>query len=118
MAFQLVDDVLDYSGSSETMGKNVGDDLAEGKPTLPLIYVMQNGSSKEKALIENAIRHGGLDHLDKIVETVMGSGALDYTKNRANQCIETALTCLDCLPDNEFKDGLAAVADAALNRSC
>jgi len=118
MAFQLVDDVLDYSGSSETMGKNVGDDLAEGKPTLPLIYAMQNGSSKEKALIENAIRHGGLDHLDNIVETVMGSGALDYTKNRANQCIETALTCLDCLPDNEFKDGLAAVADAALNRSC
>jgi len=118
MAFQLVDDVLDYSGSSETMGKNVGDDLAEGKPTLPLIYVMQNGSSKEKALIKNAIRHGGLDHLDNIVETVMGSGALDYTKNRANQCIETALTCLDCLPDNEFKDGLAAVADAALNRSC
>lgn len=117
MAFQLIDDVLDYSGSSEAMGKNVGDDLAEGKPTLPLIHVMQNGSEEERVLIENAIINGGLDQLDTIMKTVIDSGALEYTRNRATECIDSALACLDCLPDNIFKDGLTRVADAALNRN-
>ena len=116
IAFQLVDDVLDYSGSSETMGKNIGDDLAEGKPTLPLIYAMKNSSDSDKTLIENAIKTGGKDQLDAIITTVVHSGALDYTREKARKAIEKALKCLDCLPDNEFKTGLEQVAEAALNR--
>ena len=116
LAFQLVDDVLDYSGSSVTMGKNVGDDLAEGKPTLPLIYAMQHGSHNDRTLIEKAITGGGLDSLDAIIEAVVRSGALDYTREKASQRIDTALKCLDCLPDNEYRTGLAQVAEAALNR--
>ena len=116
LAFQLVDDVLDYSGSSATMGKNVGDDLAEGKPTLPLIYTMQHGTDADRALIEKAITGGGLEQLDAIMETVIRSGALDYTRQKAGACIDTALKCLECLPDNEFRAGLAQVAEAALNR--
>jgi octaprenyl-diphosphate synthase len=117
IAFQLVDDVLDYSGSSETMGKNVGDDLAEGKPTLPLIYVMQNGSEQDRQLIEKAIESGGLEQLDAIMETVINSGALDYTRQRAADCIDNAMKSLESLPDNAFRQGLAAVAEAALNRN-
>jgi len=115
-AFQLVDDVLDYNGSSDTLGKNVGDDLAEGKPTLPLIYIMQNGSDDERALIEHAVRSGGADQLDAIIDTVIRSGALDYTREKAQQCIKQAVQCLDCLPSNEYRDGLEQVAYAALNR--
>jgi len=116
LAFQLIDDVLDYSGSSDTMGKNVGDDLAEGKPTLPLIYVMRNGSGQERELIEKAIINGGLDQLDTIVRMVIESGALEYTRSKARECIDTALKCLECLPANQFREGLASVAEAALNR--
>lgn len=116
-AFQLVDDVLDYSGSSDTMGKNVGDDLAEGKPTLPLIYVMQNGTDAERRLIAQAIETGGLDRLEAIVDTVIRSGALEYTRARAAACIDAAMACLQCLPDNAYRQGLAAVAEAALNRN-
>lgn len=117
MAFQLVDDVLDYAGSSDSLGKNVGDDLAEGKPTLPLIYVMQHGTEDQRKLIENAIREGGLEHLEEIIDTVIQSGALDYTREKARQCIQVAMKCLDCLPANQYRDGLAQVAEAALNRN-
>lgn len=116
LAFQLIDDVLDYSGSSAAMGKNVGDDIAEGKPTLPLIFAMEKGSAEDKALIENAIRSGGREQLDTIMAAVLSSGALDYTRDKAVQCIDKAMQCLDCLPDNDYKNGLAMVADAALNR--
>ncbi len=116
LAFQLVDDVLDYSGYSATMGKNVGDDLSEGKPTLPLIYTMQNGTDADRGLIEKAITGGGLEQLDAILEAVTRSGALDYTRQQAGACIDTALSCLDCLPDNEYRIGLAQVAEAAFNR--
>lgn len=116
MAFQLVDDALDYSGDSEEMGKNVGDDLAEGKPTLPLIYTLQHGDPEARTLIEQAIREGGLDHLDRIISAVKDCGALDYTLQRASERVEAALACLQVLPASDYRDGLEAVARAAINR--
>lgn len=116
-AFQLIDDVLDYNGNSEELGKNVGDDLAEGKPTLPLIYTMAHGSPLQKELIVEAIKHGGLDKLEAIIEAVNESGALAYTAALAKTRIEKALKCLDVLPASKYRDGLIEVADAAVNRS-
>ncbi len=117
MAFQLIDDVLDYSGDSAELGKNVGDDLAEGKPTLPLIYVLQHGTASEKALITEAIRDGGLEHLESIITLVRDSGALDYTRENAEQRIKTALACLDVVPASSYREGMVAVAQAAISRS-
>lgn len=117
MAFQLIDDVLDYAGDSAELGKNVGDDLMEGKPTLPLIYTLQHGGAEVRELIRNAIENGGLDSLQAIIAAVRKSGALDYTRKVAEQRIAIALKALAVLPDNEYRKGLALVADAALNRS-
>lgn len=117
LAFQLIDDVLDYSGNSAELGKNVGDDLAEGKPTLPLIYVMQHGTAKQKELIAAAIRDGGLEHLAEIIAVVQQSGALAYTQQVAEQRIAVALKALSCLPESRYRAGLQQVANAALHRS-
>jgi octaprenyl-diphosphate synthase len=117
MAFQLIDDVLDYSGSSAELGKNVGDDLAEGKPTLPLIYAMLHGTAQQKTLIANAIRDGGLEHLQEIIAIVRQSGALDYTRKAAEQRITQALKSLVCLPPSQYRVGLEQVAEAALHRN-
>lgn len=117
MAFQLIDDVLDYSGNSGEMGKNVGDDLSEGKPTLPLIYTMQTGSAADSTLIQHAIRNGGLDQLDTIIAAVQRSGALDYTRAVATRRIELALQALDGLPASIYRSGLERVADVALHRN-
>ncbi len=117
LAFQLVDDVLDYSGNSQEMGKNIGDDLAEGKPTLPLIYVIQHGSENQKQLIATAIKEGGLDHLDEIIATVRDSGALEYTRQKAEEHIDIALDCLTVIPESSFKHGLELIADSAIQRS-
>jgi octaprenyl-diphosphate synthase len=117
MAFQLVDDVLDYMGDSAELGKNVGDDLAEGKPTLPLIHAMQQGKPSEKQLLADAIRNGGLDRLQDIIAIVRQSGALDYTRKVAEQRIAIALKNLAGLPDNRYRSGLEQVAEAALHRS-
>lgn len=116
LAFQLIDDVLDYAGDSVELGKNIGDDLAEGKPTLPLIYTMQHGSAAELQLITEAIESGGLDKLPAIIAAVRSSGALDYTREVAAQCIARAMTALALLPEGPYKAGLALVAEAALNR--
>jgi octaprenyl-diphosphate synthase len=117
MAFQLIDDVLDYSGNSIELGKNIGDDLSEGKPTLPLIYAMQNGPEEDRALIVSAIRGGGIDHLQAIIAAVRNSGALEHTRKVARQRIALALNCLAVLPDSPYRRGLEQVADAALNRN-
>jgi octaprenyl-diphosphate synthase len=117
MAFQLIDDVLDYSGNSTELGKNVGDDLAEGKPTLPLIYAMQNGTAPQKALIAAAIRDGGIKHLQEIIAIVQQSGALAYTRQVAEERVALALKCLACLPQSRYREGLQQVADAALHRN-
>jgi octaprenyl-diphosphate synthase len=117
MAFQLIDDVLDYAGDSAELGKNVGDDLAEGKPTLPLIHTLQHGSASEQQLITDAIEHGGLEHLPEIITAVRRSGALDYTRHVAEQRMTAALAHLDTLPDSEYRKGLELVAEAALRRN-
>ncbi|MDR9466811.1 polyprenyl synthetase family protein [Marinospirillum sp.] len=116
MAFQLVDDLLDYEGDAATMGKNVGDDLAEGKPTLPLIYAMQQGTDEEAKLIRRAIRKGGLDQLDQVLDIVNKTGALDYTRDQAAACSEAAKHCLEVLPASEFKETLYLLTDLALGR--
>lgn len=116
-AFQLIDDVLDYSASSEDMGKNVGDDLAEGKPTLPLIYAMAHGTEVQAALIREAIEQGGLDQIEAITQTIETTGALDYTRNIANNEAEQAIAQLDNIPDSEYKEALITLANFSVERS-
>lgn len=116
MAFQLVDDVLDYDGSSEEMGKNVGDDLAEGKPTLPLIHTLQHGPADGANMIREAIQEGGLTHLDAIIDAVRSCGALDYTMAAARERVDRALVRLEQLPAGPYRDGMAQVARTAMER--
>lgn len=115
-AFQIIDDVLDYTSSADAMGKNVGDDLAEGKPTLPLIQAMALGTPAEAEMVREAIRHGGLDNLQAIIELVQRCGALDYTRQRAAMESEAAIAALAPLPDSPYRDALIALARQALHR--
>jgi len=117
IAFQLVDDVMDYLSSSEEMGKNVGDDLAEGKATLPLIHAMRQGSDEERALIRDAIRRGGLDDLAPILDIVQRTGAIDYTRNRAQEQVDQARNALKDLPPSSFRDTLDTLATLAVART-
>lgn len=116
MAFQLVDDALDYNGNTEDLGKNVGDDLAEGKPTLPLIYAMQHGSPDQAALIRSAIEEGGIEQMDIILDTVNATGALDYTLSCAKRHTEQAKLCLADLPDTPERQAMFDLADFAIQR--
>lgn len=116
-AFQLIDDALDYQGDAETLGKNVGDDLAEGKPTLPLIYAMQQGTAEQSTLIAEAIREGGLDQLDAIVAIVNQTGALEYTIAQAEQQAGKAIEQLQHLPDSIYRTALSELAEFSTNRS-
>lgn len=115
-AFQLVDDLLDYQSDADTMGKNVGDDLAEGKPTLPLIYARDNGDDDTKQLIRNAIEEGGLDQFDTIMQAIQQTGALDYTAACAKQEANAAIEALQPLPDSEYKQALISLANFAVER--
>jgi len=115
-AFQLIDDVLDYSSSADALGKNIGDDLAEGKPTLPLLYAMWNGNKKEAALIREAIEHGGLEHLEQIKETINATGAIAYTAKIAAEEAELAMNELVELPKSEYLDALYALARFSIER--
>lgn len=117
LAFQLVDDMLDYIGNSETMGKNVGDDLAEGKPTLPLIYAMQHGTSEQSTLIRKAIRSGDTSRLDEICSAVVNSGALAYTEAAALRCYDNACAYIATLPQSVYKDALLGLAKLAIERN-
>lgn len=117
LAFQLVDDLLDYQGDADAMGKNVGDDLAEGKPTLPLLRAMQKGTPEQAKLIRQAIRQGGLDRLDEVLDIVHATGALDDTRDYANRMADKALSQLNTLPPSEFRDTMQQLARAAVERT-
>ncbi len=116
-AFQLVDDVLDYSANSEAIGKNIGDDLAEGKPTLPLIYAMRTGSPEQATIIREAIEQGSLDKMAEIVDIINNTGAIDYTAQAAQHEIDLAKGTLAILPESDYKTALLALADFAINRT-
>ena len=118
MAFQIIDDVLDYQGEPESMGKNVGDDLAEGKCTLPLIHTMANGSDEQRTLIRRAIRDGGLENLKAILEAVHSTGALDYTLERARTEADKARACLETIAPSPHRHALSSLISLAVDRAC
>lgn len=117
IAFQLIDDVMDYLSNAEEMGKNVGDDLAEGKPTLPLIQAMKVAEAEERKLIRQAIRKGGLDDLDPILAIVRKTGAIEYTQQQAQKHADQAIEALKPLADSSFVETLKQLADIAVKRN-
>ncbi len=117
IAFQLVDDLMDYLSDSATMGKNVGDDLAEGKATLPLIHSMRVGSETERKLIRGAIREGGLDDLQPVLDIVQRTGSIDYTRQQAEAEVSRAITALEALPASSFRETLTTLAQMATRRT-
>ncbi|MGJ8691144.1 MAG: octaprenyl diphosphate synthase [Thalassotalea sp.] len=117
-AFQLVDDIMDYTADAKAMGKNVGDDLAEGKPTLPLLYAMQHGNAEQQKLISDAIEHcTGMEHLDDILAAMHETGSLIYTQKKAEAEADKAIAALSIIPDSDYKAALIALAHIAANRS-
>ncbi len=116
IAFQMVDDVLDYAGKPETMGKNVGDDLSEGKVTLPLIYTLQAGNPQEQALVREAITARSSDRIGDITVAVRRCGALEHTLVRARHYHDLALDNLATLPDNEARRALQSLTELSINR--
>lgn len=116
-AFQLIDDVLDYSASGDEIGKNVGDDLAEGKITLPLIYAMRTGTAQQAALIRLAIESGGREDIGAVTATIESSGAIAYTARSAKEEASIASEALVALPPSPYRDALHALAEFSVNRS-
>ncbi|MGZ5781047.1 MAG: octaprenyl diphosphate synthase, partial [Burkholderiaceae bacterium] len=110
-AFQLIDDVLDYSGNATEIGKNVGDDLREGKPTLPLIYLMQHGSDIERELVRTCIKNGDEKHFHTILEALKSSGAFEYTRREAEKAAQRAIASIANLPHSQPKDSLLQLCD-------
>jgi octaprenyl-diphosphate synthase len=116
-AFQLVDDVLDYQSDSDTLGKNLGDDLAEGKPTLPLIYAMRHGDDAQRTLIRESIENGSIESLPAITAAIESTGGLAYTARLARQEASLAIEALAVLPDSQYKQALRDLADFAVDRT-
>lgn len=117
LAFQLVDDILDYTGDAATMGKNVGDDLAEGKPTLPLIFAMKEGSEEQRNLIRAALRQGDIGKIDEIISIVRDTGAIDYTMRAAEECKNKAIAALESLGDSTYTQALKSLAELSISRN-
>jgi octaprenyl-diphosphate synthase len=116
-AFQLIDDVMDYTSTGKEMGKNVGDDLAEGKPTLPLIHAMKMSSPEQSQLIKQAIENAnGMDYLQEILDIMKLTGSLDYTQQKAYQEADKAILELNGLPESDYKQALITLAHMAVNR--
>ena len=116
-AFQLVDDLLDYEGSTSQLGKNVGDDLREGKPTLPLLVAMERASDEERALMRHAIEHGEVDRLSEIIGIVTRTGALEATREAARAEADKARRCLSVLEDSPHRDALIEFCVRSVDRS-
>jgi octaprenyl-diphosphate synthase len=116
-AFQLVDDALDYTASADELGKNLGDDLAEGKPTLPLIYAMAHSSIEDTARLRIAVEHGGLEDLEGITRTIEASGGLEYTAQLARREKDLAIAALAALPDTPYRQALERLAEFAVIRT-
>lgn len=117
LAFQLVDDALDYEGDANALGKNVGDDLAEGKPTLPLIHAIANGTEAQAELVRNAIREGAIDKLDQIITIVQQCGGLEYTHACAREHADKAETLLSLLHPSKYQSALAELTRFAVARA-
>ena len=115
-AFQLIDDVLDYSAATTDLGKNVGDDLAEGKPTLPLIHALAHAGASERALIRTAIEEGGGEHIEPIIAILERCGSIAYARERARSESAQALAQLDTLPPGSYREALAGLAHHAIDR--
>jgi len=116
-AFQLIDDVLDYTADSAVMGKQMGDDLAEGKPTLPLIMAMRSAEPQDRDRIRSAIENGGRDQIETIFAIVQNTGALDYTRERARAEAQTAIDALNALTPSIYRDALVELAHFAVERN-
>ncbi len=116
IAFQLVDDVLDYQATNESWGKNIGSDLSEGKATLPLIYALKHASKDEADLIRNAIITGSTENIELIQKAIVSCGAVDYTMKKAQNEVAMAIDALKILPPSEYKDAMAKLAEFAIKR--
>lgn len=116
-AFQLIDDVLDYSADETETGKHLGDDLAEGKPTLPLIYAIQHGTPEQVAVVRGAIEQGDVSQFPAVLEIIHATGALDFTRQQAQQEADLACAALSNLPESDYKTNLIALAQFAANRA-
>lgn len=117
VAFQLIDDALDYKASTDELGKNLGDDLAEGKPTLPLIYAIQNSSESEAQIIIDAIKNGNRDAFNEVYAIVQSTKAIDYTEQRADEEAQKAISALSVLPDSDYKQALTLLALFSVQRN-
>jgi octaprenyl-diphosphate synthase len=115
-AFQLIDDVLDYSADEADTGKHLGDDLAEGKPTLPLIHVMQHGTPEQAALVRHAIEGGGREDFPAVLVAIQSSGALEETRRYAEAEAKLAIDAISTLPPSNFKEALLQLSDFAVRR--
>jgi len=116
-AFQLIDDVLDYSSNSEEIGKNIGDDLAEGKPTLPVIYALKHGTAEQQEVLSDAIKNGKKDSINEVISIINSTKAIDYTRKVAREEADMAIAALTTLPSSPYTDALYALAEFSINRS-
>jgi len=115
-AFQLIDDALDYCSDAQTLGKNIGDDLADGKATLPLIHVLKYGTPAQQARVKESLHQGTLQYLPEILEAIAATKAIDYTRSIAAAEVDKAISALQILPDSDYKEALAEFAQYAIQR--
>jgi octaprenyl-diphosphate synthase len=116
-AFQLIDDVLDYGRDNHDLGKNIGDDLAEGKPTLPLIYTLRQGNNRQRELIRTAIEEGGLAQIEEVMDAIESTGSITYTARRAEEEASRATAALAAIPDSPYKQALLDLAHFSAHRN-